>query len=448
MTADEDEIGRPHMGREQRHLGLRAGRHLVGECVDLQEAIGLRKRRDRARPLARGISDQASGTLDQRHHHEFGAAEFRRNPHRDLCGDLGLRSRRQAGHPSQHRHDHVMEGEHRGSRKTWQDDHGLAVADRKTQRLARLQRHAMGDDAGFSQPRDDAVGDVARALRGAAGKHQHVALRERRAHRGFEQHLIVRGRAKKGGLAAIFVDRGRDDRAVGVVDRGRAKRLTRLNQFVSRRNHGNARLARDRDFRDAAGRAHADLARADHRAGAQQRLAARDVGAGIGYELSGRGGAADFDRARACGLGVLDHDDGVGAPRQRPPSRNRGRRSRQHWPRRRNAAGDDFIVEHQAHRRCFGGASKIGGAHRKAVDIGAVERRHVDRRHDVFGQRAAERVRQPALLARHGKRKQRGFEARKRVLARQDGQELILIDAVAALRLLVLAHLAAHWRNI
>ena len=53
------------------------------------------------------------------------------------------------------------------------------------------------------------------------------------------------------------------------------------------------------DLRDAAGRQHADLARADDGAGAQQRFAARDVGAGIGDELSGRGGAADFDRAVA-----------------------------------------------------------------------------------------------------------------------------------------------------
>ncbi len=73
-------------------------------------------------------------------------------------------------------------------------------------------------------------------------------------------------------------------------------------------------------------------------------------------------------------------------------------------------------------------AGEIGGTHRKAIDVGAVERRHVDRRRHVFGQRAAERIGERALLCRHRARKQRGFEARQRILARQNGQELVLID--------------------
>ncbi len=121
----------------------------------------------------------------------------------------------------------------------------------------------------------------------------------------------------------------RDDRAIGVVDRGRAQRLARLHQLVAGGDHGDARPARDGNLRDPAGRAHADLARADHGAGAQQRLAARDVGTGIGHELPGRGGAADLDRATADRLGMLDHDDGVGAARQRAAGRNRRRGSRQ-----------------------------------------------------------------------------------------------------------------------
>ena len=56
-----------------------------------------------------------------------------------------------------------------------------------------------------------------------------------------------------------------------------------------------------------------------------------------------------------------------------------------------------------ADRRRFAGRGEIGGTHRKAVDIGAVERRHVDRRHDVLRQRAAERVGKRPLLARHAR---------------------------------------------
>ena len=48
------------------------------------------------------------------------------------------------------------------------------------------------------------------------------------------------------------------------------ERLARLNQFVAGRDHGNARFARDRNLRDAASGAHADLARTDDRAGGQR----------------------------------------------------------------------------------------------------------------------------------------------------------------------------------
>ena len=85
MAADDDEIGHPHMRREQRHLGLGAGRHLIGQRIDPQEAVGLRERRDRARALAGGIGDQAVVAFDQRHHDEFGAAELGGDPHRHLA---------------------------------------------------------------------------------------------------------------------------------------------------------------------------------------------------------------------------------------------------------------------------------------------------------------------------------------------------------------------------
>ena len=249
----------------------------------------------------------------------------------------------------------------------------------------------MGDNAGPSQPGDDAVGDVAGALRGAARHHQHVARRERPAHRGFEPFLIIGNGAEKACLTTVLVHGRRHDRAVGVVDRGRTQRLARLHQFVAGGQHRHARPPHDLDLRDPTRRQHADLPRTDHGAGAQQRLAARNVGTGIGNELPGRGGSADLDRARACGLGMLDHDDGIGAARHRPAGGDWRRRPRQHRPRRRGAAGDHFVVEQNADRRGFSGRSKIGRAHRKAIDIGAIERRHVDRRQDIGGQRAAER---------------------------------------------------------
>ena len=66
----------------------------------------------------------------------------------------------------------------------------------------------------------------------------------------------------------------------------------------------------------------------------------------------------------------------------------------------RVAAGDHLGVERDLLRRAVGGAGGVGGAQRKAVDIGAVERRHVDRRGEIVRQHAAERSRERDALGR------------------------------------------------
>ena len=128
------------------------------------------------------------------------------------------------------------------------------------------------------------------------------------------------------------------------------------------------------------------------------------------------------------------------------PSRSRRRhaapdhRSRSTWPcptapaaparcRRRSPRRSAAGVPARPRRQ-----SEVGRSHRKAVDIGAVERRHVDRRHHVLGKRAAKRVGERSRAPRYRARKQGGLEARQRVFARQDGQELVLIEAVGVVR--------------
>jgi hypothetical protein len=125
---------------------------------------------------------------------------------------------------------------------------------------------------------------------------------------------------------------------------------------------------------------------------------------------------------------MFHHHNGVCPPRHRPAGCDRRGRSRQDRPCRRDAAGDHLVVQHHADRRRLTGGSEIGGAHRKAIDIGAIERRHIDRRRHVLGQRAAECVGELALLCGHRTREQCGLETRQRILTRQDGQELVLID--------------------
>ena len=258
---------------------------------------------------------------------------------------------------------------------------------------------------GLAEPGDDAVGDVAGAFRGAARQHQHVAGCERIAHRGFELRLVVGNGAEKHRLAAILGDRRGDDRAIGVVDRGRAQRQTRLHQFVAGRDDGDARPARDGDFaqcrrppacRSRASRSWCRRAAAPRRARCRNRHRRRIARA------TRRGGSRSRGiRPAACVR----------------PSRWRRRRAA---PDRRSQSRSRFPTTPAASARCrrrsprrsaimrTGAASpadgKIGGAHRKAIDIGAVERRHVDRRHHVLRQRAAERIRKRPLLARHGAR--------------------------------------------
>ncbi len=162
---------------------------------------------------------------------------------------------------------------------------GLSPIDREAKRLARFERHAVHEDARRAEPRHDAMRQIARALRRAAGEHDHVAGIERGAHGKFERDLFVGKRAERHRLAACFDDRGGNDRAVAVIDAGRLERPAGLDQFVAGREHGDARTAHHLDSGKAARREHADLARADARALAQQRFAARNVRTGIRNEL-------------------------------------------------------------------------------------------------------------------------------------------------------------------
>ncbi len=177
-------------------------------------------------------------------------------------------------------------------------------------------------------------------------QHHHVAATERAAH-GVVERLFVVGKGAEGNrFAAGFADGRRDDRAVGVVDAGRLQRLAGRHQFVAGREHGDLRPAHDIDLGDAAGGQHADLARADARAAPQQRLAARDVGAGIGNELSRRERRGEDRLTASSYRRTVRYARSSRRRRRRAASR---RRSRSRSPcrgatskRRRVPAGDDL----------------------------------------------------------------------------------------------------------
>src|SRR5262249_9840823 len=117
-----------------------------------------------------------------------------------------------------------MEGEYCGGREAGQYGNRFAITDRKAQRLARFESDAMHQPARWSEPREDSIGQIAYALRGAARKHHHVASRERVTYRTFELGLVVGKDAVTHRLAAGFLNCGAYDRAIAVIDAGRRQR--------------------------------------------------------------------------------------------------------------------------------------------------------------------------------------------------------------------------------
>ncbi len=97
----------------------------------------------------------------------------------------------------------------------------------------------------------------------------------------------------------------------------------------------------------------------------------------------------------------------------------------------RMAAGDHLGIEAEPARRALGGARRIGGAHREAVDAGAVERRHVGRCGKVRGEHAVERIGERNRLGRQRREVDRRLEAQPRLRRRNHLEELLLARGVA-----------------
>ena len=96
-----------------------------------------------------------------------------------------------------------------------------------------------------------------------------VAVRKP-AENGSTQHLlIIRNRPERHRHPSSLRHGGRYDGTVAVVNCGGTQGLTRLDQFIASREHGNPRLSDGRDRSDPAGRQHANLARSNRLASTQ-----------------------------------------------------------------------------------------------------------------------------------------------------------------------------------
>jgi len=82
------------------------------------------------------------------------------------------------------------------------------------------------------------------------------------------------------------------------------------------------------------------------------------------------------------------------APRHHPAGGNQRRGTGRNSKLRHRAGGEDLAVQRQRFRCAFGGAYRIGGAHREPVDAGSIETGNVDIGDNRTRQYAAERLRQ------------------------------------------------------
>ena len=143
----------------------------------------------------------------------------------------------------------------------------------------------------------------------------------------------------------------------------------------------------------------AEILRPQRVAARQDRIADPHVLAHLDDVFAGRDRPQRFDGRRADLLGLLDHHHRVGAVGQHAAGGDAGALARPDR-RRRRAAHEHFVDQLEVGRQTFGGAERVGGAHREAVHRRSAERRQVARRADVFGQHAIECVARRDVLDR------------------------------------------------
>ena len=133
-------------------------------------------------------------------------------------------------------------------------------------------------------------------------------------------------------------------------------------------------------------------------------------------------------RSRAVAdVGVLDHHHRVGAARHHAAGRNRQRLAGPDDGGRDDAGVDLFGAEPHHARRFLGCAERVFRDHREAVDVRAVERRHVDGRDHVGGQHAPERGLERDPLGASRRQIEGGAEAALGFVPIEDLQELLLL---------------------
>ena len=287
----------------------------------------------------------------------------------------------------------------------------------------------MDDNAGIAEMRDRAVAQIARPFRGAAREDHHVALGEPLIDEARQHDLVVGADPQRHRHATRLLDRRSEDRRVRIIDRARPDRLSRGDDLVAGRDDRHSRPAPHLDGGNADRRDHADFARGQHLAGAQYGLATGQIAAGKGDELTGCGRAAHLDHGSAIGipgLGVLNHDYGVGAARHHASGGDQGGHAGHDGETRLGARRQDLGVEREGLGRAFAGRDRIVGTHREAVDTGSVEAWDIDIGDERARQHPPQRLRQRHRLAGERPQFEMAMKARYRLVATDHIEKLLL----------------------
>ena len=185
MAADHDQIGQRQVAAQQLDLN---DRRLLDDLLmpaDGHEPVGMAKGGDRTGALAhrvRGQRDAVIGffaALNKADQQILGAADLRV----DFNRQPGRHDRRRfdsaASQPAEDGCHELVKREDRRRGEPGQDHHRLARGGGQTDRFARFERDAVGDDAGVGQFADGAVREIALALACPARQQDRIALGQR-----------------------------------------------------------------------------------------------------------------------------------------------------------------------------------------------------------------------------------------------------------------------------
>ena len=284
----------------------------------------------------------------------------------------------------------------------------------------------MRDDSGIVEFGDNPIRHISRALAGSTGQQHDVGEFERVAQPFAQGGDIVMRDAQPPRLAAQFAHGVGEHLAVGVVNLGRLHLFAGRDDFIAGGKNRDDRLSPDIDIRDTDRRQHSRVAAGQQPAAAKHRLARRDVGSGERHPAAGGDRSGDSKFAAAY-LGVLDHDDGIGAARHHAAGGDQHRLAGMNHRGRDDAGVNLFVAQEHRARHFFGRAERVFRHHREAIDVRAIERRHVDRRHDVGRQHPAERRVERDDFNAAGRAVDRGPETPLRFIAVEDLEELLLL---------------------